>query len=431
MLDRAPVVILSKICEFAELIEVIQLLSVNRNTNHRQLRDSVKSVTVTKNTHIPKLVRKFPKITELIVEPWLHQNMWNILSKLKIRKLSTRTVDAQIELPYLEELNLSYLPNLKNIKCDKLKKLAYERCDINEGLKCLYGRNLILDGGLISIDDIAHLKYHKTSVYNPGCMEMTFLSMANEDNGRQLEELSIVGCKGLESIDIEFKLKVLNVHFDNINNYKDCDLFNVLRFPRLTLKTSDIERLCVENGSIDLERMYVFNKLKEAKFINCKFYGTSNVLRTIQKLHLENTENRRLGNVLDYILASPLTHLTIVNYIEYFHMRIELDLGIGDDFISRLPNTLMNLRIQAKSSITGVTVNPNIRTLHLERASITKAGMQHLSTIKLVSLSLPNCELTDDAIFISPTVQYLQLRSNKVSEQKIMELEKTHVRKVY
>jgi hypothetical protein len=112
-------------------------------------------------------------------------------------------------------------------------------------------------------------------------------------------------------------------------------------------------------------------------------------------------------------------------------MYIESDLGIGDDFISRLPNTLINLRIQAKSSITGITVNPNIRTLHLERASITKAGMQHLSTIKLVSLSLPDCKLTDDMIFVSPTVQHLQLGYNQVSKQKIMELEQTHVRKVY
>jgi hypothetical protein len=295
----------------------------------------------------------------------------------------------------------------------------------------LYGKNLILNGGLLTVDDIAHLKYHKTSVYNPDCMAMTFLSMANTDNGNHLTELSIIGCSGSESIDIEFNLKALNVQFDNRDNYEHCDLFNVLSFPRLTLKTFNIERLSVENGSIDLERMYVFNKLKEAKFINCKFYGTSNVLRTIQKIHLENTENQRLGNVLDYIAASPLTHLAIVNRIEYFQMYIESDLGIGDDFISRLPNTLINLRIQAKSSITGITVNPNIRTLHLERASITKAGMQHLSTIKLVSLSLPDCKLTDDMIFVSPTVQHLQLGYNQVSKQKIMELEQTHVRKVY
>ncbi len=430
MLDRVPVVILSKVCEFSELIEVIQLMLVSRNTNHRQLCDSVKSVTVTKNTHIPKLVRKFPRINEIILEPWLHQNMWNILAKLKIRKLSTRTIDAQIELPHLEELKLSYLPSLKNIKCDNLKKLAYERCDINEGLKCLYDRNLILDGGLLTVDDIKHLKYHKTSVYNPDCMEMEFLSMANADTGNHLTELSILGFKGFNIINL--KLKALNMQFDNCNgDHVQYDLFNVLGFPRLTLKTSDIEKLSVENGIIDLERMYVLNKLKEAKFTNCKFYGTSSVLRTVQKIHLENIEHRNLGNVLDYIVSSPLTHLAIVNRIEYFNMQLEPDLQIGDDFISRLPDTLINLRIQANSSITGITVNPNIRTLHLERASITKAGMQHLSTIKLVSLSLPDCKLTDDMIFVSSTVQHLELGCNQVSKQKIMELERTHVRKIY
>jgi hypothetical protein len=136
---------------------------------------------------------------------------------------------------------------------------------------------------------------------------------------------------------------------------------------------------------------------------------------------LDITPSISIAEIVDVICSLPLTSLKIDN------------VSLSDDDLRRFPSTLKTLSITSHEDIygemedpeepdpeveiTGEILPPNLTELEFHNILITQAGLRNIARLPIKSLTLVNCELTDEKIRIlyGMELTYINVWKNKVT----------------
>lgn len=421
----------------------------------QQIYRSVRIANIYDEIHIKKVVDTCPNIKHLTLldDITLSNKHIQLLQKLDLESFYFNNVqdsddsddsdddsdddnedddDDRVKIPF------------KNLKTISLYRLSY--CDLRE---CKRLEKIIIDNldRHIEADDFPNLKSviingfkddtdDELIQFDIPITELTIkMELTDEILKLPLRKLEIDG--GINEIDInvltQLPLEELTIHKSidkriSLNNMKLTSLTFSHSNLSYTINMKTLRNLCLDSMKVDLSNLRTLVNLNSLSLKECVY--------------------TRSG--FKYLESLPITSLCIfdsvidIDTISKFKLTY-LSLGMcnfDSSDIMKLPLTLMELRIfnTKHSIISDIPYFSKLHTLYINystrlrrnRLCITDDGMEAISKLPVINLTLSNCGLYDDNMdyIARMNINELNLEYNNITILGIRKLKKLPLRKL-